>query len=337
MAYHLWKGNKIKPPFPWPCDMVRWEDRQKSTAHLAENNLGRIGLTVESVLMKQGKFARNRDVRESAYRRIDAAVNRIGPYLFPLVATAEQKVIGTRDIAPSKGGLTLRAGRYELTGVIDVLTHVTLASVSANNVIRNAVETACGMLPAEFEVIVDYKGARRPGLNEDYWTHGAWQIQTYAWLRGRQQGAMPVAAGILLYVNELDPGTDDFQALKRELQKSNTDVVPAKGSKDYYNLQAWSAGKATSSLLSEEFRLRRAIRVISIDTASIQSATQEFDKVVSEIEQRVSQEAACSDIMHAWPPTCADEGTCVACDFKSFCPKPAGAKKGYVPETPLAP
>src|SRR5712691_662831 len=110
-AYQLWRNARAKAPFPWPCNMVEWRDREKSTAHLVENDLGRIGLTIESVLIKQGKLARNRDVRNSAYRRIESAINFVGPHLFPLVASAEQKVIGTRDIPPLTSGLTPRAGR----------------------------------------------------------------------------------------------------------------------------------------------------------------------------------------------------------------------------------
>src|SRR5438128_915146 len=76
-------------------------------------------------------------------------------------------------------------------------------------------------------------------------------------------------------------------------------------------------------LLSEAFRFRRAIRAIPITEASIARATSEFDQIVSEIEGRVVEEAIQGSIRATWPPTCNETETCIACDFRFFCPRPA--------------
>src|SRR5262249_40500697 len=147
-----------------------------------------------------------------------AAINVIGPYLFPLIADAEQKVIGTRLLEPRAGGPTLRSERYALHGIIDVLTNVQLSDVEPGNIIREAVEKACRKLAGTYEVIVDYKGSHRPRTDDPHWNLGEWQVQTYAWLRQRQQLSYPVAACILIYVNELAPNSGDIRRLQTEIQ-----------------------------------------------------------------------------------------------------------------------
>jgi hypothetical protein len=233
-------------------------------------------------------------------------------------------VIGTRLIPNQDGGAALRSERYALHGVIDVLTNVELANAPAGNIIRDAVHAQCPHLAGMFEVIVDYKGSHRPPLrNPDgrpnaHWELGAWQVQTYAWLRQRQPLSHPVAAGILIYVNELAPNTGDVQRLRAEISSNRTDVIPQRGDPDYYALATWTPG--TVRALSHAFRFARAIRVVPVDERSIRRATDAFDGIVADIEQRVMNEAATGSISATWPPTCTEEETCTACDFRFFCP-----------------
>ena len=63
-------------------------------------------------------------------------------------------------------------------------------------------------------MIVDYKGTRRPDAGSNEWTDGEWQVQTLFWLRHEQRRSRRVAAGILIYVNELAPGEGDIMALR---------------------------------------------------------------------------------------------------------------------------
>ena len=327
-AYRLWSSSSPPPAFPWPCTVTpRRNDplpvpSPQQLAARPSHDVGCVGDIVEETLRSQGKNSRSRVVRYSAYKRAQSAVNEIAPHLFPLVASAEERVIRTRDIPlPGAGSAAnLRARRYELHGVIDVLTDVQLNSVSIGNVIRDAIVTECPQLPPHFEVVVDYKGTRRPATNHPFWDQAEWQVQTYAWLRMKQPNSLPVAAGVLIYINELAPVERDLPKLRQEVQQGTTNVIPASGSNDAYLISLWQPG--TIPNFSQSFRVKRAIRVIPVTPQSLANATSQFDQVVLEIEQCVAAEAAAGTIRNHWNPG-GEKETCVACDFRHFCPNPA--------------
>ena len=334
LSYRFWnelrkKGQQV-PEFPWPCTKHElWQDSPSWENH----DIGKFADSVENALRKQGKQARSAAARDSAYRRIEVAVNELGRHLFPLIASTERKVIGTRPVPDNKD---LRCDNYEVHGVIDVLTNVTLSEASDDNLIRQCVLQGYLGLHGEFEVIVDYKGARRPLRDEAYWDQGDWQIQTYAWLRERQPDALQVVAGILIYINELTPGGAEMQAIRRGLANKSTDVTPEAGSQDEQIVRMWREGMDTDQL-SLGFRLRRAIRVIWISPESIEKALSSFDDVVRQAEEDVVTESAGNDILQAWAPNCKDNATCAACDFRYFCPRPAGAPEDHKIKAPTAP
>ena len=335
MCYRFWADtcqSGMQPPaFPWPCTIRQWGANYPDWV---QHDIGYSANLVEEALRRQGAQARSTAARDSAYRRVEIAVNELGPHLFPLIAAAERKVIGTRPVPA--GNVSLRCDNYEVHGVIDVLTHVSLKQGADNNLIREQVHRACPDLSGTFEVIVDYKGTRRPLVNEPYWEQGDWQIQTYAWLRERQPDALPVAAGILIYVNELTPSTEEMAVLRKGLRECKTDVAPAPKSRDEQIVRMWRPGMDTSQL-GLPFRLRRAIRVIPVSSSSIDSALHEFDQVVRRAEEDIIAEASNANILEAWSPNCRDEATCAACDFRHFCPKPAGVSDNYQITAPTAP
>jgi len=331
LAYRFWQENHNDYPLPWPCTKREW---RAEAPEWAPNDIGQLADRVELALRRQGKQARSADARNSGYQRVEETVNQLGPHLFPLIASAEKKVIGTRAVPVSYK--TLRCLNYEVHGVIDVLTYITLGKVDDVNLIRRCVQTVCPELEGKYEVILDYKGSQRPRTSEDYWKQGDWQIQTYAWLRSRQPDALTVAAGILVYINELTPGDKEMQNLKRGMADGTTDVLPAPNSEDERLVRLWRPGNSTNQL-SPEFRLRRAIRVIPITKDSTQAALLAFDDVVRQAEEDIVEEARIGDILQAWSPQCEDVDTCSACDFRHFCPKPAGEGDNYTPRTPSAP
>jgi PD-(D/E)XK nuclease superfamily protein len=331
LSFRFWQDNRENYPFPWPCTQREW---RAPAPDWAPNDIGGFADIVETSLRQQGKQARSADARNSGFRRVALAVNELGPHLFPLIVSAEKKVIGTRAVPASH--VTLRCENYEVHGVIDVLTHVTLGQAGNANLIRECVEEICPDLAGAYEVIVDYKGSQRPLTTEDYWRQGEWQVQTYAWLRSRQPDSLPVAAGILIYINELTPGNKEMQNLRKGISEGTTDIVPSPGSTDEQLVRMWRPGNDAEQL-SLEFRLRRAIRVVPVTVNSTLIALAEFDDVVRRAEEDIVEEANTGDILQAWSPQCEDEDTCSACDFRHFCPKPAGSADGYMPTTPLAP
>lgn len=329
-AYRLWGAGA--PAFPWPC--TKTEFNKEPPPGRPEHDIGSIGDLVEATLSAAGKSSRSFRLRDSAYRRAELAVNELGPALFPLIESAEEKVIGTRDIVmPS--GVQARGSMYELHGVMDVLSSISV-NQAGDSFLRDAVLQCIGPIDNQADIIVDYKGARRPPTDHPYWKHGDWQLQTYAWLRSKQPGARPVAAGVLLYIIELDPAQSHIRALQADIKKGRTDVVPDPGSRDAYELRAWTPGADLQ--LSRELRLARMIRVVKITPESQQEALRAFDGVVMDIETSVSREATSGRIPGNWTP-CGDERTCVACDFRHFCPSPSEQRQNalYVPKAPAAP
>lgn len=332
-AFRIWRAGSS--PFPWPSNPTPY--RQAPPQGRLPHDIGTIGDTVEATLRARGKNPRSADLRNSAYQRAEVAVNELGAHLFPLISSAEEKVIGTRSIPPSPPGNLLppRATLYEVHGIIDVVTDIQLTGAEAANEIRRAIQESCPQMNGRFEVIVDYKGSRRPAITHDYWHQGEWQLQTYAWLRMRQPSALPVAAGVLLYINELAPVASDIAKLQHEVLRSETDRAPVRGTQDAYQLSTWRQGSAVPSF-SLEYRLQRAIRVIPINVASQTTATGRFDQVVLDIEQCVSREASVGTIVANWSGH-GDEETCVACDFRHFCPSPTPRPANYVVQSPSAP
>jgi hypothetical protein len=207
--YLYWQqhGNS----FPWPCNPTPWGGTPDPNR--VAYDLGVLGDQVEAKLRASGKTPRNRNARNAAYRRVEAAMNKLVSYLFPLITAVEEKLSSTRAMpfsainAPQ--GQQTRGDRYELTGVVDVISSVSLGTQQNNPLVQMINDQITG-LTGEFDIIVDYKAARRPPMTppphtKPYWQHEAWQVQTYAWLREQQPNTNPIRAGILIYVNELSP------------------------------------------------------------------------------------------------------------------------------------
>ena len=189
----------------------------------------------------------------------------------------------------------------------------------------------------DFEVIIDYKGTKRPTTDHNYWEQGEWQVNTYAWLRTKQSGSLPVVAGVLLYINELLPSDRELMDLKKAIINKKTDVVPKPGSQDDSLLNMWKQGNEIPDF-SLDYRLARAIRVIPINPKSSAEAAERFDKVVMDIEGCVNGEVVAGHILGQWVPS-GDQDTCVACDFRYVCPSPAPreAKGNSLYQIPTAP
>ena len=269
----------------------------------------------------------NKDSEDLGRKRATAAVNELGPVLFPLINQAEVRVRGARKLPASlKGIVTRNIERYEMLGVIDVVTHVELFSKKFRNntVLELVVEALPSDPPEEFEVIVDYKGMKRPEeKGSGLWDIYEWQVHTYASLR-KTLTSKPIIAGVLVYLNELVPTKTDFLNLRRACRDKRKDVIlPELGSADEKLLMTWKPKTADEKppLLSIEYRLKRAIRVIPITQKSIDDSLKQFDNTVGRIEKCMADEARTGQVINSWDRNSDHEPTCEACDSKTYCPE----------------
>ncbi len=275
-----------------------------------------------------------------ASQRAEVAINTWGQHLFPLIEDAEVKLKGLRDMVGYQENIH-RSKHYSVTGIVDVISSVSLERAKAGNLILHYIDTHPKIRPMldelstqDYEIIIDYKGMRRPpvylapGQRNPMWDAHEWQILTYAWLRSRQQDAQRPLVGIVFYLNELIPSADDIKSLKLEIQSHLTDIVPTRKT----DFLALNTGKkrsklpAYSSILCEQ----RSIRMIPITDERQESSLQAFDNVVAEIENSIAQEIKFGTIRGCWKPNPVDR-TCTACDFKFYCPTVEGKYRMSVP------
>ena len=269
------------------------------------------------------------DSEELGKSRAEAAVNELGPLLFPLINQAEVRVRGARKLpAGLKGVVTRDIERYEMLGVIDVVTHVELFNpkLRGNKVLELIVEELPTTPPPEFEVIVDYKGMGRPdhgSSGKGLWDIYEWQVHTYAHLR-KCLTPKKIIAGVLVYLNELVPTKSDFYSLRAACaSKAKGVLLPPPGSLDEKTLLTWKPGAKGDEppLLSLDFRLKRALRIIPITDMSVADSLKQFDDTVERIEKCIAAEARTGKVLSSWEKNATHDPTCEACDSKTYCPE----------------
>ena len=303
----------------------------------------RMARRIEQSLRDRKLFPNNRAVRRLGYLRAVTAINELGPYLFPLISEAEISLSATRSMLPIPSQYqTRQVPSYEVTGRVDVITSVELSDPAhrGNPLVQYLVsflnhERAQGRLrnlPSDFEVIIDYKGARRPAVSAggggatDYWSVYGWQVKTYAHIREKQPGSQRVALGVVIYLNELLPTWDDLAKLRSDIVDQVTDVTPLPGSGDWKIIHMRKPRKSHPEYkknrdLSWDFRMRRALRLEPVHRQAVAEAVTRFDRYVRQIEISHSKEKLGSDILRAWPQNISEPDTCSACDYKTFCPR----------------
>jgi hypothetical protein len=306
-------------------------------------------------LASQGLFPWDPGLEHLGRARAEAAINDLGPELFPIIHRAEVRLTGARPLPIQQVPAQFRfrdVDRYEIVGVVDVVTHVELSDPALQN--NRVVQAILAALPNEppdrFEIIIDYKGMRRPtpttaaGQPDPYWRIYEWQLQTYAHLRSTHADSLPVVAGVLLYTNEFLPTWGDVKLLKQEITAGIADVAPAPGSIVEGSLNALNrrqapidpttGRRAYPAKLESDFRLARAIRVAPVEQASIQAALTEFDSTVADIEECCGRESVSGSILGSWTTYSSEEDTCAACDHRTYCP---GFRQNFAHGWPQAP
>jgi len=177
----------------------------------SEGTIAEICELIKKRLAAQQLFPWGKDLEELGYARAKAAVNELEPQLFPLIHRAEVRLTGARPLPLAQIPAQYRfreADRYEMMGVIDVVTNVQLydPELWGNLLVKELLtdfKARSLKPPGEFEVIIDYKGMRRPSQKPidlskpSFWDIYGWQAQTYAHLRQAQEDSLPVMAGVI--------------------------------------------------------------------------------------------------------------------------------------------
>lgn len=356
----LWFGNFIHGALD---EGFRVYDQERKSGKSIDDAIAAIDvdsviLAIESRLEAQGLMAWEPWLKTLGYARARVGLTDLAKVLFPLIHLSEVRLTGARELKPLPASLAFReADRYEMVGVIDVVTDIELSRPEVvGNPIVALVKQCLGQVPNHFEVIIDYKGSRRPALptgapkpkHPSLWDQYEWQVLTYADLRGRQPDSHPVKAGLILYVNELLPLASDLGDWRNEVKAGTTDIVASDA-----DLRAWqgtcrgqrqkaaaildaAVGKDSAAAMAAskellpspvpwDLRLRRALRIVPVDEpktgkSRIPDALQSFDEVVEWIETCRGKEFHGKTIMASWDRNCTDPSTCAACDARTWCP-----------------
>jgi hypothetical protein len=261
--------------------------------------------------------------------RAEAAINTWGPHLFPLIDDSEVKLKGIRNMPRYMRG-TSRSNYYGITGIIDVLSSVKLEEASDRNLIIRYLHNNPAfqyklenLKKPEYEIIVDYKGMKRPPVNSPSWNHHGWQVLTYSWLRSMQPESSEVLVGILFYLNELSLFKEDLQELKKDVEDAQTDVKPY--ATDLENILKWNPHSKPPEI-SNSLKKLRSIRIIPVEYDNQRKSLTEFDSVVADIEESVIKEVKGCGIQSSWKIN-PEKRTCDACDFKTFCKDSAARRR----------
>lgn len=334
-AYLKWANEKIE--FPW-----RWLEEIRPIEDMIDKRLKARGLYPPKKLYcsknaenykKPIPKGNDHPYQKIASARTEKAINIWGPHLFPLIDSAEVLIKGIRDMPQYKEGES-RSNYYGINGVIDVISSLKINEFNqshANNTILNYLnnnEKVNKLIQSidcdEYEIIIDYKGMKRPSIKSPNWKYHQWQILTYAWLRSKQEESKPIAAGIIFYLNELVPSTEDLISIKNDIINGYSDVKIDEGDENL--LKTWDEKDEDYVKLDISSRKDRSIRIIAIENKNMDIALHEFDEVVAEIEKSTINEMNGINIKEAWKGK-GDERTCNACDFHSFCNKNKNKKE----------
>ncbi len=334
-SYNQWRENTNFHDFPWD-----WLMDIRPLELTINRRLNARGLSTPRNLLCPYNDQENRVMgcRDNHHphkligsQRADVAINMWGKHLFPLVDTAEVKLKGCRELHSPE--TERRSDYYGITGIADVISSISLREADADNKIMQYLSsdpTVRNMMSVyeddEFEIIIDYKGMRRPSIFDSpnhpnqTWISHEWQILTYAWLRSHQPESKKPIAGILFYFDELVPALKEIQFLKKEIRETRTDIIPSDPSD--IDLLGRTNPRYIREHLSNDLRERRSIRVIPITDERIETALMEFDTIVAEIEKSVVNEIHTGQIKQCWTANDSNpENTCTVCDSRYFCPR----------------
>ena len=344
-SYNKWKYGKREFPWDWKEDIRPIEDLidlrlqvrglypHDEDLFFSINQPG-MDMTLDDL--------NEHDHKKLASARAEKAINIWGEHLFPLIDASELLIKGIRPM-PNQDKHDTRSNYYGINGVVDVLTSTKINKIDEQSSLYNYNNKIVQFLKKniseksdtdDYEIIIDYKGMKRPPikvlntLSEDKWENHKQQILTYSWLRSKQEDSKNISAGIILYLNELVPSKEDLVLIKEEIRNNLTDIPEGIEFEDDIQLiEEWQEDEKAPNL-SEDFKIARSIRFISVNEKEREKALKKFDNVVEDIESSLLKEMKGCKIQDAWKAE-ADNRTCLACDFKTFCKNNSDITKDF--------
>ena len=343
-AYIDWKYNDKQFPWDWKEDIRPIEDQ--IDLRLQVRGLYPHDEDLFFSINKPGTDLTLDDLNEHDHKKLasaraEKAINIWGKHLFPLIDSSELLIKGVRPM-PNYDKNISRSNYYGINGVVDVLTSTKINKLHEQSNLFNYDNKIVEFIKKnlyesdieDYEIIIDYKGMKRPPIKvekphaENKWENHKQQILTYSWLRSKQEHAKTISAGIILYLNELVPSKEDLILIKEELLNGLTDVPNEdEFSEDVQTILDWQEDDKAPNL-SDEFKIARSIRFINIDDNERKKALEKFDQVVCDIENSLIKEMKGCKIQDAWKAE-ADERTCSACDFRTFCKNNSDITKDF--------
>jgi hypothetical protein len=294
---------------------------------------------VEQRLAAHGVRCHNATGRHYTRLRAAAAVNELGPLLFPLLCHARLQVSGSfhRQPAPDSRDPVSQPS-WELTSTIHAIARLQPCHSTPSS--NPLVELIQQHLPASHsdtaELIIDFQGNRRPDSDQPATScDDLTQLQILAAsLLYSPRTRYPVVAGVVCYLSELVPSRRQFRALRRKLLQCPEDpAVPPADSLDARILRTWKPRSANElpPLLSLNYRLQRTIRIVPISSADQQTTLHQLESIVRRIEHCRSAEQRSGQILSAWELNPSNPAVCHACDARTWCP---GFSSQIIPALP---
>lgn len=277
---------------------------------------------------------RSRARRQTALNCATAAVNQLGPILFPLISAARVPVSGSRWFPTVPGTAAERNTEHShfiLTDTVPALLQMTAPDQTTAACPLQQALLANGIELSEKQtVLVDFKSSHRPDLHRrsrQAATAGSdadhWRALVLAWLLA-QQTALPAAA-VVVYLHELAPSAAALRRLRKAQHGQTPHVLlPPPDSQDAVLLHRFHDGQEPPQL-SQDFRLQRTFRVIPVTPAALQTALQTADHVTLKIQTCRNQEARSGRILNAWDRNSHNTAACKACHARTWCPDFNGA------------
>ena len=299
-AYHQWRstGRKIK-------------DRQ---------SIGLMSRQVDGFLRSQGMRPHPKTYEDDVEGisgklmnlRAHETVCFLMDHLFPLVTENDAVFRYCDDRMP-----------FSMTGSAGVMDGNTILNAESSNVLAQIIKQSVESLSSDSKVIFEIRGTERPlqedeGSNKD--SHTTYIHALMGMRMSDNDEAGRIAAGVILYLNELRLSKRARKALYAYLEDSDDDD-------DIDILLELEDGEQPSI----ESRMRRCIRVVPYDSVSSRKAINDMSRIGMEIiRAHQSDEEDPSAVRSHWEPGNYDERRCKECDLALSCASVPDENKGIV-------